>query len=115
MSAWRLLEDELACTELVLLTLNDDDDGCGEDADITLLMTFGDGVISSPCVFTGACGVWLCRCDNVVEESSATGSLDVAGDTGRLTSASVFGEGGLAVLLRQPMGMIRIREIELDL
>ena len=116
MSAWCVLADGPACTELFLLILGDGDDGCGEDSDITLLRTFGGGVVSLPCVRRDAGGVRLrCR-DNVVGDSPATGLRGVADDTGTLSATGVGEGGSLAVLLQQPMGMVSdIREIELDI
>jgi len=104
-STWRLLADEPACTELVLLIFDDGDGSCGADSDITLLRTSGDGVISPPCVGRRAGGVRLRSWGNVDEESSATDSRDLADGGGMLSSAAISGEGSLAVLLQQPMGM----------
>jgi len=95
-----LLVGGLTCTELVLVIL--DEDGCGDESDFTLLRSSGT---SLPYVDRGVGGVRLRRWDNVGGVSFATGSR-VAGD----------GEP-LAVLWKQPMGMIHqnIREIELDI
>jgi len=105
-SAWRLLADGPACTEFALLILDDGDDGCGEDSDITLLRTFGDGVISPPCVCRREDDVRLGPWDNVVEEFSATVLRGVAGDTRTPSSVAISEEGTLAVLLQQPMGLM---------
>ena len=102
-SAWRLPADGLPCTELILLIMDDDDDGCGEDSDITLLRPSGDGVISLPCVGRREGGVRLGRWDNVVGESSATDSRGVAGDTRTLSSVAISEEG---TLVQQPMGLM---------
>jgi len=104
-SAWCLLADGLACTELVLLTLGDADDGCSEDSDTTLLRPSADWVVSLPCVSRRGSRVRLRRWDNVVEESSATGSHGVADATGTHSATGVSEERSLAVLLQQPMGM----------
>ena len=74
-STWRLLAaDRLACTELVLLILDDDDDGCSEDWDIAFLRTSGDGVMSLPYVSMLVDVAGLICGDNAAEDPSATGS-----------------------------------------
>ena len=92
-SAWCLLADGLACTELALLILDDGDSGGSEDSDTTLLRPSEDWVSSLPVVSRRASGVRLRRSANVVEEFSATGSRGVADDTGTLSATGVSEEG----------------------
>ena len=73
-STWRLLADGPACTELLLLKLDDDDGNCGADSDILLLRPSGDGVISPSCLARSAGGVRLRCLENVLEQSSAASS-----------------------------------------
>jgi hypothetical protein len=92
---------------LVLLSLDDDDEGGGEDSDVTLLRALADGVVPLSCLGSlGWCedGVRLGSWDNVVGRPSAADSCGVTGDVRTPSSVALF-EETLAVLLRQPMGL----------
>ena len=106
-STWCLPANGPACTELVLLSLEDDDKGSGEDSDVTLLSTAAGGVVPPPCVGKCEGGVRLVvdTWDNVGEEpsGSATGLRGVTGDIRMPTSSVAISEETLAVLAQQPM------------